>query len=121
MALLSGLLYCESCAARMVYSYAGKEDRRYPYYVCLNAQRRGWAVCPAKSLPARGIEESVLGQIREAQRGIPDPAVWEQMDRTRQVEAMQTIVERVGYDGVARQISIRFHPAAITTGPEERA
>jgi site-specific DNA recombinase len=121
LALLSGLLYCESCAARMVYSYSGKKDRRYAYYVCLNAQRRGWAVYPAKSLPAHGIEESVLGQIREAQREIPDPAVWEQMDRTRQVEAMQAIIERVGYDGVARQIFIRFHPPAITTGQEAEA
>lgn len=101
LALLGGLLYCESCAARMVYSYSGKKDRRYPYYVCLNAQRRGWAVCPSKSLPARGIEESVLKQIREAQCEIPEPAAWEQMDRTRQVEAMQAIVERVGYDGSA--------------------
>ncbi len=32
------LLYCESCATRMVYSYAGKNDRKYPYYLCLNAQ-----------------------------------------------------------------------------------
>ena len=45
------------------------------------------------------IEESVLGQIRETQRGICDPAEWEQMDRTRQVEAIQAIVERIGYDG----------------------
>ena len=67
LALLSGLLYCESCATRMVYSYSGKNDRKYPYYVCLNAQRKGWAVCPAKSLPARAIEESVLGRLREAQ------------------------------------------------------
>ena len=50
LALLSGLLYCECCAAPMVYSYTGKKERRYPYYVCLNAQRRGRAVCPAKSL-----------------------------------------------------------------------
>ena len=42
----------------MAYSYAGKDDRKYPYYVCLNAQRKGWAVCPGKSLPARGIEDS---------------------------------------------------------------
>jgi len=111
LALLSGLLYCESCATRMTYSYAMKNDRKYPYYVCLNAQRKGWAVCPAKSLPARAIEESVLGRIREAQR---DLSGWEQMDRARQVEAIQAIVERIGYDGAARQISIRFHPAAIT-------
>src|ERR1035437_8363518 len=98
-ALLSGLLHCASGAARMVYSYSGKNDRRYPYYVCLNAQPRGWAACPAKSLSARGIEESVLGQIREAQHGIFDSAEWERMDRTQQVEAIQTIVERIGYDG----------------------
>jgi site-specific DNA recombinase len=121
LALLSGLLYCESCGTRMVYSYAGKNDRKYPYYVCLNAQRKGWAVCPGKSLPAGAIEESVLGRIREAQGGTLDPFEWEQMDRSRQVEAIQAIVERIGYDGTARQISIRFHqPAIPAAGEEER-
>jgi len=43
------------------------------------------------------------------------------MDRTGQVKAIQTIVERIGYDGAARQIAIRFRPAAITTGEEARA
>ena len=74
LALLNGLLYCDSCATRMVYSYAKKKDRKYPYYVCLNAQRKGWAVCPVKSLPARRLEESVLERIREAQAGILEPA-----------------------------------------------
>ncbi len=100
----------------MVYSYSGKKDRRYPYYVCLNAQRKGWAVCPTKSLPARGIEESVLGRVREAQSGIFDPCTWEQTDRARHVEAIQATVERIGYDGTAREISIRFHAAAIASG-----
>jgi hypothetical protein len=36
----------------------------------------------------------------------------------RASEAVQSIVERIGYDGIARQISIRFHAAA---GPEARA
>ena len=119
LALLSGLLYCESCAARMVYTYSAKNGRKYPYYVCLNAQRKGWAACPAKSLPARRIEESVLGRIREAQRGLSDPAGWEQMDRTAQVEAVRKIVGRVGYDGIGRQISIRFHPPVIAPPGEE--
>jgi hypothetical protein len=87
--------------------------------VCLNAQRKGWAVCPGKSLPAGAIEESVLGRIREAQQVILDPSEWEQMDRTQQVEAIQAIVERIGYDGTARQISIRFHqPASAVAGQE---
>jgi len=107
LALLCGLLYCEACTAPMVYSYARKNDRTYPYYVCLNAQRKGWATCPAKSLSARAIEESVLHRLREAQPTLFG-AEWEQMDRTRQVEVMGDLVERVGYDGAARQISIRF-------------
>ena len=119
LALLSGLLYCESCATRMVYSYAGKNDRKYPYYLCLNAQRKGWATCPSKSLPAHGIEESVLGRIREALPGKFDLSGWEQLDRTQQVEAIQAVVERVGYDGTARQISIRFHAAVIAAAGEE--
>src|SRR5271154_1767997 len=94
LALLSGLLYCEACAARMVYSHSSKNARKYPYYVCLNAQRKGWAACPAKSLPAREIEESVLARIRDVRHGVFDPSAGEQMDRTRQVEAIQGSVER---------------------------
>jgi site-specific DNA recombinase len=121
LALLSGLLYCDSCAARMVYSYSGKNNRKYPYYVCLNAQRKGWAECPGKSLPARTIEESVLGRIREAQQGVLDPVEWQQMDRAGQVEAIQTIVARIGYDGIARQISIQFHQCETPAASAVRA
>lgn len=119
LALLSGLLYCESCATRMVYSYSMKKDRQYPYYVCLNAQRKGWAACPSKSLPARGIEESVLARVREAQPAMPGGSEWEHMDRTRQAEAIQAVVERVGYDGAARNISIRFRTAGLTAAKKE--
>jgi hypothetical protein len=38
------------------------------------------------------------------------------MDRTRQVEAIQTTVERIGYDGATRQISIRFLRAVREAG-----
>ena len=122
LALLGGLLHCESCAAPMVYSYSGKNGRRYPYYVCLNAQRKGWAVCPAKSLPARAIEESIVGQIREAQCGMLDAPEWEHMDRGQQVEIIRAIVERIGYDGTARQVSIGFRqPAMPAAGQEAQA
>jgi site-specific DNA recombinase len=97
----------------MVYSHARKNDRRYPYYVCLNAQRKGWAACPSKSLPARAIEESALNRLREAQPAGFGASEWEQTDRNRQVEVMQLLVERVGYDGTSRQISIRLRPVPI--------
>jgi hypothetical protein len=119
-ALLSGLLYCESCTTRMVYTYAAKNGRKYPYYLCLNAQRRGWAECPARSLPARGIEESVLRRIRDVRHGLI-PAEWEQMERTSQVEAVRAVVERVGYDAHKQQILIRFRPDRTLTVAEGEA
>jgi site-specific DNA recombinase len=108
MALLNGLLHCEACAAPMVYSYAMKKDRKYPYYICRHAQLHGWAACPSKSLSASAIEESVLERLRKEQGGMLDPAEWEKLDRTRQIAKLQAVVERIGYDGRKRQISIRF-------------
>jgi site-specific DNA recombinase len=115
LALLNGLLYCEVCMTRMVYSYSGKKDRKYPYYVCLNAHRKGWAVCPGKSLPALRIEDSVVARMEDSQQGVFDPSGWAQLNRAQQVEMIQTIVERIGYDGSTRQISIRFRQPTITT------
>jgi len=118
-ALLQGLLHCECCAAPMVYSYAAKGGRKYPYYVCRQAQKNGWATCPSKSLPAQAIEGSVLGRIRE---GMNQTTLWEEMDRRRQREAIEAVVERVGYNGTTRQISIRFRTSeAAMAGQEVRA
>lgn len=75
--------------------------------------------CPGKSLPAGAIEDSVLGRIREARRGICDLREWEQLDRKRQVEALQSSIGRIGYNGVTRQITVRFHPHQTTAAGEE--
>jgi len=107
-ALLSGLLYCTSCQARMVYSYATKQGRKYPYYVCLNAQRKGWAACPSKSLPATAIEASVIGQIRQSRPEFYGEREWREMERSRQVEVIGASVARIDFDGVTRRITIQF-------------
>jgi site-specific DNA recombinase len=53
-ALLKGLLRCEPCKAVMILSETRKQGRSYRYYVCANAQRRGWNAwpCAAVSSPA---------------------------------------------------------------------
>jgi len=63
-ALLKGLLYCIPCGAAMVHTYTKKNGKCYRYYVCLNAQQRGWAACPTKSLNAHEIETFVVEHIR---------------------------------------------------------
>lgn len=64
-ALLKGLLYCGSCKVAMIHAWTRKKNkRRYCYYVCGRAQKEGWDVCPAKSVPAAEIEQYVVEEIR---------------------------------------------------------
>lgn len=65
-ALLSGILFCRSCDQPMVPTYTAKGDRRYRYYVCRVAKKKGWKACPTKSIASRTIEESVVAQVRSA-------------------------------------------------------
>ena len=63
-ALLKGILYCAPCGTGMIHTYTNKNGRLYRYYVCLNAQQRGWSSCPSKSLNAQEIENAVVEHIR---------------------------------------------------------
>jgi site-specific DNA recombinase len=63
-ALLRGLFHCDACGTAMVHTYTVKGTRRYRYYVCLNAQQRGYAACPSKALPAQAVEDSIVGRLR---------------------------------------------------------
>ena len=64
-ALLKGLLRCAACDAGMTPSHTTKGGgKRYRYYVCCRAQKRGWSNCPSPSIPAAEIERFVVDQIR---------------------------------------------------------
>ena len=56
----------------MSHTYSAKGNRRYRYYVCTRAQKRGWHECPAPSLPAGEIERLVVDEIKVVGR---DPAL----------------------------------------------
>jgi site-specific DNA recombinase len=63
-AILKGLLRCVPCGCAMVPTHTLNGARRYRYYVCTNAQKRGWHDCPSKSIPAQEIERFVIDQVR---------------------------------------------------------
>ncbi len=68
-ALLKGIIRCKACNCAMIHHYAAKQtksgaERRYRYYVCTHAQKRGWGECPCPSLPAPDVEKFVIDQIR---------------------------------------------------------
>jgi len=63
-ALLKGLLHCVPCGHAMTHTHTKKGNKRYRYYVCVGAQKRGWHTCPSKSIPAQQIEDFVVDQVR---------------------------------------------------------
>ena len=63
-AILKGLVNCVPCGCAMVPTHTTKKTRRYRYYVCSSAQKRGWHSCPSKSIPAGEIEKFVVDQIK---------------------------------------------------------
>jgi site-specific DNA recombinase len=68
-ALLRGILRCAPCDAAMTHAYTAKpHGARYRYYVCGQAQKRGWHICPSKSVPAGEIESFVVDQIQRIGR-----------------------------------------------------
>jgi site-specific DNA recombinase len=65
-ALLKGLLRCAACGCAMTPAHSTKNrSRRYRYYVCTGAQKRGWDTCPSKSVPAAELEQFVIDRIRD--------------------------------------------------------
>ena len=90
-ALLKGLLRCAPCGCSMGHTYSKKNgNMRYRYYVCLNAQKRGWHTCPSKSVPAEEIERIVVEQIRAIGR---DPTLIAATIRQAQKQAKERIAQ----------------------------
>lgn len=63
--LLNHILRCKACNSIMFHTYTRKGERRYRYYVCMNAQKRGYKNCPTKSVNAEYIEDSVILSLKK--------------------------------------------------------
>ena len=89
-ALLKGILRCVPCDCSMGHAYSVQGNKRYRYYVCLHAQKRGWHNCSSKSVPAGEIERFVVEQIKAIGR---DPAILAETLRQAQGLGRRTLAE----------------------------
>ena len=138
-ALLRGLLHCAGCDCPMVYRYAVKKQRRYPYYVCRQAIQRGWSACPAPSVSCGQVERFVVERIlslvespkQTDSRSQPPagasrwnkrsfhqawrrlPAHWESLPPDGRSALVRRLIERIVYDGPQERVSITFRHQEI--------
>jgi site-specific DNA recombinase len=101
-ALLRGLIRCVPCDCAMSHAFTTRGSKRYRYYVCGRAQKRGWNACPSKSVPAAEIEKFVVEQIKAIGK---DPAV---LAATVQQARKQKKAELAGLQAEERAVRRRL-------------
>jgi hypothetical protein len=98
----------------MFHTYSQKGKYRYRYYVCLNAQKRGYDVCSTKSISAPVIEDAILDSLRKMSKDVTldienepnaecikiinDP-VWDTIFPQEKRRILRLILKEVDYDG----------------------
>ena len=63
-ALLKGIIRCGHCGTSMGVTFTRKDGRTYRYYLCLHANKNGYAACPVKTVSAGTVENAVTAQLR---------------------------------------------------------
>jgi site-specific DNA recombinase len=114
-ALLKGLLRCVPCNCAMTPTHSAKNGtKRYRYYVCSNAQKRGWSTCPSKSLPAGEIEQFVVEQIQCVGR---DPALLQEvLAQARQQDAARATALEAEQRGLEKDLAHWHHEVRKLSG-----
>jgi site-specific DNA recombinase len=116
-ALLKGILRCVPCGCAMTPAHTTRKGRRYRYYCCTAAQKRGWDTCPSKSIPAGEIERFIADQVRCVGK---DPALWRetfaQAAAQTQARSAELDTERRGLERDRRRWATEMQALAAEVG-----
>ncbi len=134
--LLNHILRCKACNSVMFHTYSSKKgERKYRYYICLNAQKRGYFTCPTRSINAKVIEDAVIDNLRTITADskdtdkelkevltIVDSPIWAALFPQQKHEVLKLMLKEVDYstsdgklnltlnhDGIKRLYSL-LHP-----------
>ncbi len=111
--LLSGILRCKNCDCQMTLVASGKGGtKRYRYYVCCSAQKKGWKTCPTKSIPAVELDHYLVAQLHSHSLIAADFGA---LPLLAQQELLSQILSGVDYDGETRKLSIHLPENASET------
>jgi len=109
--LLHSILRCKACNCTMYYAYSIKAGKyKYHYYLCMNAQKRGYKNCPVKMLNAQKIENKVIELLRRIV-SVPklDEKVWGVLTLQEKIDVIKPVLKTASYDGVNQTMDIVLH------------
>jgi site-specific DNA recombinase len=104
-ALLRHLLRCKVCGAAMSPTYTNKNNKKYRYYICQTALRRGYDKCATKTVNANDIEESITDKLIEEK--ILSENVWDSLISLERRNYLEDKVKNIYYMGDNISITLR--------------
>ncbi len=141
--LLNGLLRCKACSSAMFAIYTKKKGCKYHYYICANAQKRGYEACPTRLLNAEHTENKVVelirqvlnddGSLRNILKAVnesdpPAPLItmpklkqaflinsplWNELFPQEKARFLKTLLKQIDYDAMKENLSLTFNEAGI--------
>ena len=125
--LLSKLLHCKTCDTLMFHTYTLKNSsRKYRYYLCSNAQKRGYNSCPTKSINAQAIEDVVINYLKTmlSNKDISDhphkqevealiSPIWDTLYPEEKRRILRTLVKEIDYNRESKKIGITLNESKL--------
>jgi len=108
--LLNSILRCKACDSTMYYIYSKKGTNKYHYYLCMNAQKRGYKSCPMRLVSAQAVENKFMEFLRTITK---DPRieakVWEVLTLEERIPILKSIAKVANYDAINGILEIVLH------------
>jgi len=125
--LLTHLLKCKTCATTMFHTYSLKNGKhKYRYYLCSNAQKRGYNSYPNRSINAQAIEDDLITTLRTTlkenkHKSCPHKTevnallspVWDTLFLEEKRRILKTILKEVHCDVTSHKIGFVFNDSNL--------
>ena len=115
MGLLNNILRCKVCESTMYCVYSMKGKNKYNYYLCMNAQKRGYKNCPTCLVAAQVMENKFMEFLRKITK---DPRIeakaWEELTLEEKIPILKSIAKIAHYDGNNETLDIVLQKGEIS-------
>jgi hypothetical protein len=108
--LLNSILRCKACDSTMYYIYSKKGANKYHYYLCMNAQKRGYKSCPTRLIASQAIENKFMEFLRAISKDSRIEAkAWEPLTLEERIPVLKSIAKVAHYDAINGIFEIVLH------------